>query len=91
MAEYEKYEYFIKELEEYYLQDKRRSVITRSLLKQAIEYIKELLADATTVRHGRWLESENGPMQKCSVCGATGWDGFYYCPNCGARMDGDRE
>ena len=48
-------------------------------------------ADVVEVRHGRWLESDNGPMQKCSVCGATGWDEFYYCPNCGARMDGDGE
>lgn len=47
-------------------------------------------ADVVEVRHGRWLESNNGPMQKCSVCGATGWDGFYYCPNCGAKMDGGK-
>lgn len=48
-------------------------------------------ADVVEVRHGRWLESDNGPMQKCSVCGATGWDEFYYCPNCGAKMDGGQK
>lgn len=45
--------------------------------------------DVAPVRHGRWIESENGPLQKCSVCGATGWDGFYYCTNCGAKMDAE--
>lgn len=53
--------------------------------------------DAVPVRHGRWIEhykSDAPPMLKerwiCSWCGnvqtygATG-----YCPNCGAKMDGE--
>ena len=47
--------------------------------------------DAVPVVHGRWieLEPEIGLME-CNLCGhkimrAT----CNYCPNCGARMDGD--
>ena len=56
-------------------------------------------ADVAPVRHGRWIEhykSDAPPTLKsrwvCSWCGnvqtygATG-----YCPNCGARMDGESD
>ena len=38
------------------------------------------------VKHGRWVG--NG-TKRCSVCGV--YEDFVsaYCPNCGARMDGD--
>ena len=44
-------------------------------------------ADVAPVRHGRW-EKEYGHY-KCLLC--NGLDDFAdnYCPNCGARMDGD--
>ena len=60
-------------------------------------------ADVAPVVHGRWIEQE-GPMldvyYTCSACkedfyiettGYTEKDLFLYtyCPNCGARMDGD--
>ena len=52
--------------------------------------------DAVEVVHGRWMEASH-PMQKqCSVCKAfivnlsTKKEHEYsYCPNCGAKMDGD--
>lgn len=46
-------------------------------------------ADVAPVRHGRW-EKEYGHY-KCLLC--NGLDDFAdnYCPNCGARMDGDKE
>ena len=57
----------------------------------------EKAADVAPVRHGRWLDG------KCTVCGweepdVGTWDGYDaeawietpYCPNCGARMHGDR-
>lgn len=54
-------------------------------------------ADAQPVRHGHWAE-ENGFIY-CPFCGnpwgAPGCESmvksFNYCPNCGARMDGERK
>lgn len=56
-------------------------------------------ADVAPVRHGKWIEKEdpNGdPYYVCSVCnaefvcveGTPDENQYYYCPNCGARMDG---
>jgi len=47
-------------------------------------------ADVAKVRHGQWIDTGSG--QECSVCGEVqyGYDsGRHYCPNCGAKMDGD--
>ena len=65
------------------------------------EYLYELpAADVAPVRHGRWEyipQTLNTLSQlRCPFCG---WwsldpsiDGAYnYCPNCGARMDGESE
>ena len=60
-------------------------------------------ADAMPVRHGRWIDM--GDFISCSLCSATRMKEFLcdygvarrldartnYCPNCGARMDGDGE
>lgn len=53
-------------------------------------------ADVEPLRHGKWIETEDDTIHGyCSVCG---WEshlyeddviGMPYCPNCGARMDGD--
>ena len=45
--------------------------------------------DAAPVVHGRWIAN-----RICSICrkGLTEWaaqNGYYYCPNCGAKMDGE--
>lgn len=49
-------------------------------------------ADVAPVVHGRWI-SNGIPvsiLSGCSVCGFTcGASSFFYCPNCGAKMDGD--
>jgi rubrerythrin len=45
--------------------------------------------DAVEVKHGRW---ENGRhCYECSVCknGYLGMPKTKYCPDCGAKMDGD--
>lgn len=46
--------------------------------------------DAVEVVHGRWIPCTNGGYH-CSVCDKR--FGFVfdknYCPNCGAKMDGD--
>lgn len=51
--------------------------------------------DVAPVVHGRWIEQEKytfGVMYDCSICGDRILDNGHswnYCPNCGARMDGD--
>ena len=48
------------------------------------------------VVHGRWVEADDGDGAVCSVCGEDFCnvylevERFNYCPNCGAKMDGDR-
>ena len=50
--------------------------------------------DVVPVVHGRWEVYMDGKYLMCSACKASFWDetgdgGTNYCPNCGARMDGD--
>ena len=58
--------------------------------------------DAVEVVHGRWIERPLDNFRKyevkCSECGFVGignYDQYHdpcdfnYCPNCGAKMDGD--
>ena len=49
--------------------------------------------DAVEVVHGRWIYE---PVEftyekdiKCSICGRYNECPTIYCPNCGAKMDGD--
>lgn len=44
------------------------------------------------VRHGEWFEArEKDPCQYiCSACKRFVDDDSNYCPNCGAKMDGER-
>lgn len=57
-------------------------------------YIKrQHAADVAPVVHGRWMDNED--YMFCSCCGMqfnycdNDTQDFHYCPNCGARMDGD--
>ena len=48
--------------------------------------------DAVEVVHGWWVDNgiPESVLSKCSVCGfPCGAYSFNYCPNCGAKMDGD--
>lgn len=48
-------------------------------------------ADVEPVRHGRW-EWIGGRSWRCSECEwihGPNKPRFHYCPNCGARMDGE--
>ena len=47
--------------------------------------------DAVEVVHGRW-EKHGKHDWRCTVCKIGvpySYTGFHYCPNCGAKMDGD--
>ena len=64
-------------------------------------------ADVQPVRHGVWMEENRRPrsaMFYCSECHRTAYDiqptrdktwakrcRYAYCPNCGARMDGEQD
>lgn len=47
-------------------------------------------ADVAPVRHAKWIPCDNGGYY-CSDCDSRVAFKFgnLYCPNCGARMDGD--
>lgn len=48
--------------------------------------------DAVEVVHGRWVGVEFDTVFVCSNCGlVVGWELSNYCPNCGAKMDGDAD
>ena len=58
---------------------------------------KQPTADVEEVRHGEWqiVDSDIGYVElECSLCRNkllfNTDDGFTYCPNCGAKMDGGR-
>ena len=42
------------------------------------------------VKHGKWIDIKD-PVYciECSVCGDANYMHSNYCPNCGARMDGE--
>lgn len=51
--------------------------------------------DAVPVAHGRWVISPGcwWPNGNCSICSEQhiGINYAKYCPNCGAKMDGEEE
>lgn len=64
-----------------------------------VRYVLEALpsADVEPVRHGRWMWHDvNGVAFYVKECSACGWvhalsSNYLYCPNCGARMDGEQD
>lgn len=66
-----------------------------------MELLKEDAADVAPVRHGRWVSVQHKLARVCSVCNRDepykfafadiDADLYDYCPNCGARMDGDSD
>lgn len=53
--------------------------------------------DAEPVKHGHWIFNPKDVIEmmftlpRCSECGAESPNGGNYCPNCGAKMDGERK
>ena len=66
-------------------------------VNDVLELLEGDSVDAVEVVHGRWVEGGLfNDLAKCSVCGAKHFtmgfvydNKFSYCPNCGAKMDGD--
>lgn len=59
-------------------------------------------ADVQPVKHGRWITWDDSGFTKCSCCNSEYYisdlqvvgdsEGFVgFCPNCGARMDGEAQ
>ena len=70
-----------------------RAEVIKAELKIYIKSINNIpSADVVEVRHGRWT----GKTYKCSLCGKwvdplQGDADMNYCPNCGAKMDGEEQ
>ena len=63
-----------------------------AIVKRAIE--EAPAADVQEVWHGRWVEYETPHIICCSECDwGTSVDekSFNYCPNCGAKMRGEKD
>ena len=75
-----------------------KAAVTIATAKKLVRSIiqRAPAADVAPVRHARWLDG------KCTVCGweepdvctwigydSEAWIETTYCPNCGAKMDGD--
>ena len=69
---------------------------------EGIVYVQDIdeapTVDAVEVVHGRWerIDKRYVEMFKCSICRSEcyvptcmGEPMYDYCPNCGAKMDGD--
>ena len=73
----------------------------REICNDIEEQIKELgcmdfiaRADVQEIKHGEWIMTCNGDYYYCSEC--LNYKKpidreFFYCPNCGAKMDGGKE
>ena len=65
---------------------------------ELLETIEEFEEEAQPVKHGKW-ENDKLDIPRCSCCSYIPEfnrhiDDYYYsdfCPNCGARMDGESE
>lgn len=67
----------------------------RVALASELIFAKIPAADVTPVKHGKWIEKidpwDRQHIGKCSECGKSYRDYMYFrfCPNCGAKMDGE--
>ena len=73
------------------MQGNMEQLAMKALCWAAVKIIKPV--DAAPVVHGRWVYEHSDPaMIPCSVCGyqVFRYNNTHYCPNCGAKMDGER-
>ena len=89
----------VKSAEKLYNAGYRKSTEVAEEIFAEIEYAPT--ADVVEVRHGEWTDKPTGAYSRmqswCSACGKhSGIGGIEsnrhkpYCPNCGAKMDGER-
>ena len=100
MAEYIKRETLRKTLETW--RDAHADVDDEDGWGLLEDVLRELNAQATAdvapVVHGTWTDAFEGLPKHapygwaCSVCGGIAFNADHsYCPNCGAKMDGDSD
>lgn len=61
-------------------------------IESVLEYVENLpAADVAPVVHGRWAPNcvDSPAFFVCDQCNTVWYNDTKYCPNCGARMDGD--
>lgn len=64
--------------------------------QNAIDMLKKApTVDAEPVRHGHWVGIDDEPCEvwECDMCGyiyESDQQWYNYCPNCGAKMDGEQ-
>ena len=64
-------------------------------LREWIDKIKR--GEVRAERHGRWIETNDDTMKRCTKCDVIHLIAQYphgnanYCPNCGAKMDGGKD
>lgn len=81
--------------------DTYMSKVRAEMVSYCCEVVKHLpVAYVVEVRHGRWEHNDDGygceDLWWCSACkekfvlieGTPRDNGYYYCPHCGAKMDG---
>ena len=92
MTEYIKREYAVDAVADVYY---NTPDINLSCEKFEAAILKIQAADVEPVRHGRWEEASDGDGIVCPFCRTDfctiiyNTECFNYCPNCGAKMDGD--
>lgn len=85
------------ELKSVFTEKSTEAVCGAELCKAIISRIDDTpTIDAVPVRHEKWERENKYGVWKCSGCGCKVnrvnplkgniWN-YYYCPNCGARMD----
>lgn len=73
-----------------YRHDAIKAIETSRFLVDAIE--KVMMLPSAQPKTGKWIRDELYPTYaKCSICGYSDEYTYEdnYCPNCGARMEGD--